>query len=254
MRLAAAPVTPAFHAPTIVRIRPNAITAVAIPTMVSAVRRRCRKRFLKTSRRSFTAGPSLQFALVQMAYEMRALGGVRVVRHHHDGLLELPIEPLEQRQHLLGGLAVEVPRRLVGHEDRRIGGDGPRDRDPLLLAAGKLARIVAHPVGEADERERRLDVLFPLALGERRQEERQLDVLEGREHGDQVVELEHEPDVRGAPAGGRPRSTTKTTERPFRSVTAVPGTTRRGWVSTATRDGRGRKWTLALISGSTRAS
>src|SRR5213078_1220857 len=119
MRFAAAPVTPAFHAPTIVRIRPNAITAVAIPTMVSAVRRRCRKRFLKASRSSFTAGPSLQFALVQVAYEMRALGGVRVVRHHHDGLLELPIEPLEQRQHLLGGLAVEVP---VGSSATRIVG------------------------------------------------------------------------------------------------------------------------------------
>src|SRR2546427_7325654 len=65
MRLAAAPVTPAFQAPTIVRMRPNAITAVAIPRIVSAVRRRCRKRFLKASRRSFTAGPSLEFALVR---------------------------------------------------------------------------------------------------------------------------------------------------------------------------------------------
>src|SRR2546422_8452680 len=118
MRLAAAPVTPAFHAPTIVRIRPNAIPAVAIPTIVSAVRRRCRNRFLNTSRRSFTAGPSLQFALVQVAYEVRALGGVRVVRHHHDGLLEFLVQPLEQREHLFGGLAVEVPRRLVRHEDR----------------------------------------------------------------------------------------------------------------------------------------
>src|SRR6266576_986561 len=138
MRLAAAPVTPAFQAPTIVRIRPNAITAVAIPTMVSAVRRRCRNRFLNTSRRSFTAGPSLQFALVQVAYEVRALGSVRVVRH----------------------------------QDRGIGGDGPRDRHPLLLPARELARIVAHPVGEAYQRERRLDVLLPLGLGERRQEQR----------------------------------------------------------------------------------
>src|SRR5438445_12603984 len=138
MRLAAAPVTPAFQAPTIVRIRPNAITAVAIPTMVSAVRRRCRNRFLNTSRRSFTAGPSLQFALVQVAYEVRALGGVRVVRHHHDGLLEFLVQPLEQREHLFGGLAVEVPRRLVRHEDRGIGGDGPRDRHPLDRKSTRL--------------------------------------------------------------------------------------------------------------------
>src|SRR4029077_5748036 len=239
------------------------------------------------------------------------------------------------------------------------------------------------PVGQADERQRRLDVLLPLGLRERGQEQRQLDVLERRQHRQQVVELEHEPDLRGTPArrlrfaqfgdvrprhrhrarvgpidardqveqGGlagprgahqaeelpfgnverdvaqhgnrhavasiglgntahlhdrighgplyctvtlapsrrraptlsttstparnpsrtatddptcrptttgtstaRPRSTTKTTLRPLRSATALPGTTRTGWVSTATRVGRGRKCTLALISGSTRAS
>src|SRR2546427_12887977 len=76
IRLAAAPVTPAFQAPTIVRIRPNAMTAVAIPRIVSAVRRRCRNRFLRTSRRSFTAGPSLQFALGQVGHEGGPLGGL----------------------------------------------------------------------------------------------------------------------------------------------------------------------------------
>src|SRR5256712_4806821 len=120
MRLAAAPVTPAFQAPTIVRMRPNAITAVAIPRIVSAVRRRCRKRFLKASRRSFTAGPSLEFALVQVAYQVRALGGVRVVRHHHDRLRELLVQPLEQRENLLGRFAVQVARRLVRDHDRGI--------------------------------------------------------------------------------------------------------------------------------------
>src|SRR5205809_3107276 len=96
MRFAAAPVTPAFQAPTIVRIRPNAIAAVAIPTMVSAVRRRYLNRFLNTSRRSFAAGPSLQIALVQVAYDVLALGGVWVVPHHHDGFLEFLVQPLEQ--------------------------------------------------------------------------------------------------------------------------------------------------------------
>src|SRR3989440_11164480 len=158
----------------ILRIRPNAITAVAMPSIVSTVRRRCRNRFLRTILSSFTPAPSLQLALVEVAHGMRPLDGVRVVRHHHDGLLEFLIQPLEQREHLFGGLAVEVPRRLVRHEDRGIGGDGPRDRHPLLLPARELARIVAHPVGEAYQRERRLDVLLPLGLGERRQRQRPL--------------------------------------------------------------------------------
>src|SRR6266513_2265337 len=146
IRFAADPATPAFHAPTMVRIRPNAITAVAMPSIVSTVRRRCRNRFLRTILSSFTPAPSLQLALVEVAHGMRPLDGVRVVRHHHDGLLEFRVQPLEQREH-------------------------------------------------------RFDVLLPLGLGERRQQQRQLDVLERGEHRQQVIELEHEPDVGGAPAG-----------------------------------------------------
>src|SRR6266566_2945439 len=201
MRLVAAPATPAFHAPTIVRIRPNAITAVAIPSTVSAARSRCRTTFLRTILRSFTPAPSLQLALVEVPHQVRPLRGVRVVRHHQDRLLELPIQTLEQRQDLLRRLAVQVARRLVGHEDGGVGRDRAGDGDALFLAPRELPRVVVHAVAQADQRERRLDVLAPLGLGKRREQERQLDVLEGREHRDQVVELEHEPDVRGAPAG-----------------------------------------------------
>src|SRR5207247_11101514 len=57
MRFAAEAATPAFHARTIVRIRPNAMTAVAIPSIVSTVRSRCRNTFLRTILTSFTAAP-----------------------------------------------------------------------------------------------------------------------------------------------------------------------------------------------------
>src|ERR1044071_3880553 len=201
MRLVAAAATPAFHVPTIVRIRPNAITAVAIPSTVSAVRSRCRTTFLSTILRSFTPTASLQLALVEVPYQVRPLGSVRVVRHHQDRLLVLPIQTLEQRQDLLRRLAVQIARRLVGHEDGRVGRDRAGDRDALLLTARELARVVVHAVAQPDQRERRLDVLAPLGFGERREQERQLDVLERREHRYEVVELEHEADVRGAPAG-----------------------------------------------------
>src|SRR5207247_3210239 len=41
IRFAADPATPAFHAHTMVRIRPNAIPVVALPRIVRAVGRRC---------------------------------------------------------------------------------------------------------------------------------------------------------------------------------------------------------------------
>src|SRR6266566_4951620 len=107
IRFAAEAATPAFQAPTIVRIKPNAITAVAIPSIVRTVRSRCRNRFLRTILTSFTGAPSLQLALVEVADDVRALDRVGIVRHHDDGLLEFLVEPLQQRQHFFGGLAIE---------------------------------------------------------------------------------------------------------------------------------------------------
>ena len=46
-----------------------------------------------------------------------------------------------------------LPGRLVGQEDRRIVDQGAGDRDALALSAGELARLVAHPVGQADGRQ-----------------------------------------------------------------------------------------------------
>ena len=71
-------------------------------------------------------------------------------------------------------LAIEVAGRLVA---TRIGGvvhDGARDRDALLLPARELARVVVHPVFEADDAERGLRALLPLGAAEAREEEREL--------------------------------------------------------------------------------
>ena len=43
-------------------------------------------------------------------------------------------EPFEQRDQDLGALRVEAGRRLVGHDQRRVAGDGHREGQPLLLA------------------------------------------------------------------------------------------------------------------------
>ncbi len=45
---------------------------------------------------------------------------------------------------------VEVPGRLVGDEQRRVGDDRTGDRDALLLAAGKLGRCMPLAAGQAD--------------------------------------------------------------------------------------------------------
>ena len=142
-------------------------------------------------------------ALLEMQQVRGALGGVRVVRHHDDRLLELLVQPLQQREDFRRRLRIEVAGRLVGDEQRRIGDDRAGDRDALLLAAGELPRIVLSPGRRARRCERGHDVLAALRLRELRQQQRQLDVLERRQHRDQVVELEDEPDVPRAPRGER---------------------------------------------------
>ena len=42
------------------------------------------------------------------------------------------------------GLGVERARGLVEDEDRRVAQNRPRDRDPLLLAAGEAVAALAH--------------------------------------------------------------------------------------------------------------
>ena len=50
----------------------------------------------------------------------------------------------------LAGRAVEIAGRLVGQQQRRAGDKGARDRDTLLLAAGKLPRIMPEAMPEPD--------------------------------------------------------------------------------------------------------
>ena len=88
--------------------------------------------------------PSHEHALLEVQRPLGARRGVRIVRHHDDGLAVLAVERLQQVEDLVAGLAIEVAGRLVAEQQRRIGDDRARDADALLLAARQLARIVVH--------------------------------------------------------------------------------------------------------------
>ena len=88
------------------------------------------------------AGSSTSTPLSRWSDARRARRGVRVVRDHDDRLAVLAVERLQQVEDLVARLAVEVAGRLVAEQQRRVGDDGARDADALLLAAGELARVV----------------------------------------------------------------------------------------------------------------
>ncbi len=91
------------------------------------------------------------------------------------------------------GRGVEVPGRLVGQDELRVGDQGPRDGYSLHLAPGELSREAVFPAAEAgslqEPRSGSSRSAFPV------KEQRQLDVLDRGQRREQLEELEHEADV-----------------------------------------------------------
>src|SRR2546428_592648 len=64
-----------------------------------------------------------------------------VVRHEDDRLAETPLQREELALQLDARDGIERPERLIEQEERRIGGQRPRDADPLALPARQLVRV-----------------------------------------------------------------------------------------------------------------
>src|SRR5207249_8631550 len=92
-------------------------------------------------------------------------------------------------------LAVEGPGGLVGEDDLSAIHQRASDGDALLLAARELARPVFEPIGEAERREERPRALVPRSRRNPGVDGGHLDVLGGARGSDQVVALEHEPEL-----------------------------------------------------------
>ena len=108
------------------------------------------------------------------------------------------IELEQQVDDARAGVGVEVAGGLVGEHDFGIGGEGARDGDALLFAAGQLARRVPGARGEADAVE---PVGGAFArVGAAGQFQRQQDVFQRGQRGQQLERLEHEADAAGAQA------------------------------------------------------
>ncbi len=109
------------------------------------------------------------------------------------------VELEQQVADALAGQAVEVARRLIGKQHRGLGGKGPGDGHPLLLAARQLARRVAQALAQADALQQLTGVFARIAPAFKLQ--RQHDVLQRVEAVEQLERLKHEADVFGADLG-----------------------------------------------------
>ena len=73
---------------------------------------------------------------------------------HENRFIDLAIEPIHELENFFRGSFVQIAGGFVGDQDRRIGDNSPRDRDPLFLPAGKLAWIVVHSLSQSDNAQR----------------------------------------------------------------------------------------------------
>lgn len=113
-----------------------------------------------------------------------------VVGNQDQGGTAFAVEFEEQIADPLAGGAVEVAGGFVGEQHVRLRREGTGNGDPLLLAAGELARIVAQALAEADSLKQ-----FSGALasgGAAFQFQGQHHVLQRIEAVEQLERLEHE--------------------------------------------------------------
>src|ERR1044072_2875751 len=117
-----------------------------------------------------------------------------VVRYHADGGSAV-MQLFEERHDSLAVARVEVTRRFVREQDRRLARESARDGDTLLLAARKLAGQMLGAVAHADALQRFEHETFPVARTHPAIGQRELDVLINGEIADQVKALEDESDL-----------------------------------------------------------
>ena len=115
-----------------------------------------------------------------------------------DGLALLFVQLVEQVHHHPAGGGVQRAGGFVRQQHRRIVGHGPRDGDPLLLAAGKLVWLVTHPLFHAHQFQQLPGPGGALCPAHAAVQHGQLHIFHRAGAGDQVEGLEHKADLAAA--------------------------------------------------------
>ena len=100
---------------------------------------------LQDPRGLFTDDPAISHMKNAMG-ELANLGGMG---DKYQRLAHVPIKMEQEIHNFTRGLAIEIARRLIGPDNRRVIGQGARNRHALALAAGKFCGPVTRSLGQA---------------------------------------------------------------------------------------------------------
>src|SRR6202049_2945722 len=105
------------------------------------------------------------------------------------------IEPLKRVHNFYARPRVQIARRLVGQQDRRIVYQGSRDGYALWLPAGKLRGMVVASALQANQAQGLLSAPLPLLALHAGVDQRQFDIFLSRSARQQIESLEHKTDL-----------------------------------------------------------
>src|SRR5437588_2316829 len=155
-------------------------------------------------------------AVEEMDCAIGVFGKPSVVRDHADRRAAI-VQFFEQGHDGLAVARIEVARRFVSKEDRRLARKSARDRDTLLLTTGELAGQMLRAMAHADALQRFEHKTFALTRGHAAVGQRQLDVFVNGQVADEVKALENESDLAVANA----RAFRERQVRDFRSLERI---------------------------------
>ena len=145
-----------------------------------------------------------------------------------EGDAKLALHAAQLLAHLDAQLLVERGQRLVEQQHARLGDRGARQRDALLLAAGKLRRQPIGEFGQPHLFHHGVGGLAAFGLGYAAHPQRKGDVVAYGKVRKQRVGLEHHRGAALRPAAGRRRSRRRSGSRP-RSGPHVPRSCAGSW-------------------------
>src|SRR5437870_1295975 len=109
-------------------------------------------------------------------------GGFRIVGYQDHRLPDSAAECLENSQDLVGGVGIEVARRLISNDETRVSDERARDSYALLLAARELFGQMFRSIRQADQFQYAADLLPAFFPAEPGQKQREFDILKSCQH------------------------------------------------------------------------
>ena len=137
----------------------------------------------------------LGFTLMQPQYAVAAPRKVEIMGDNQRSEPVLAMKPLYQLENQVCGAIVQIAGWFIGHQDLRPSNQCPRQRDPLLLAAGEFTGAMTTSIFQSHFAQPAAGRIHGLMVPRTPHQKRHSYILLCRKFRQQIVELPDETDL-----------------------------------------------------------